>query len=247
MKYKEYVVKEYPNGDRHWYLDGELHRADGPAREHALGHKEWWLNGKRHREDGPAVEYPDGSKEWWVNGKLHRENAPAIEYVNGYKEWYSKGKLHREGGPAIEYSDGSKEWYQNRKLHRADGPAIEYTSGYKAWWANGEEISKEEFDKLSGNKFITIGEVEKKIEVLYDGKYPNTCSGTLIIKVDGGEIYNKSGCCCSTGNVWFDEEWQEHIDIGVLEWEDADCFSEQIAEAVRDKLSEFQVCCGGCV
>ena len=33
------------------------------------GHKSWWLNGKLHREDGPAVEYPNGSKSWWLDGK----------------------------------------------------------------------------------------------------------------------------------------------------------------------------------
>lgn len=40
-----------------------------------------------------------------------------------------------------------------------------------------------------------------KIEVLYDGKYPNTCSGTLQIIVDGKEIYNKMYVCYSTGCV----------------------------------------------
>ena len=29
----------------------------------------WWLNGKLHREDGPAVEWPNGNKEWWLNDK----------------------------------------------------------------------------------------------------------------------------------------------------------------------------------
>ena len=36
-----------------------------------MGAKEWWLNGKLHREDGPAIEWADGSKEWYLNGKLH--------------------------------------------------------------------------------------------------------------------------------------------------------------------------------
>ena len=34
------------------------------------GTKEWYLNGKLHREDGPAIEYADGGKEWYLNGKL---------------------------------------------------------------------------------------------------------------------------------------------------------------------------------
>ena len=80
--------KTYPNGDKWWYLNGDLHREDGPALEYASGTKEWYLNGKRHREDGPAIEWTSGAKEWWLNGDLHREDGPAIEYANGYKVWY---------------------------------------------------------------------------------------------------------------------------------------------------------------
>ena len=76
------------------------------------GTKEWWLNGDLHREDGPAIEYANGDKEWWhLNGKLHREDGPAIEYANGGKWWYLNGKRHREDGPAIEYTNGDKEWW----------------------------------------------------------------------------------------------------------------------------------------
>jgi hypothetical protein len=40
----------------------------------------WFLNGKLHREDGPAVEWTNGSKSWYLNGNLHREDGPAIEW-----------------------------------------------------------------------------------------------------------------------------------------------------------------------
>ena len=33
------------------------------------GTKLWYLNGKLHREDGPAAERPDGTKAWYLNGK----------------------------------------------------------------------------------------------------------------------------------------------------------------------------------
>lgn len=33
----------------------------------------WWIDGELHREDGPAVEYVDGSKEWFLNGKKMTE------------------------------------------------------------------------------------------------------------------------------------------------------------------------------
>jgi hypothetical protein len=41
----EYNVKVWPNGDKEWYLNGDLHREDGPAIELANGDKEWYLNG----------------------------------------------------------------------------------------------------------------------------------------------------------------------------------------------------------
>ena len=66
---KEYIVKVYNNGDRHWFLNDKLHREDGPAAEYADGYKAWFINDKRHREDGPAAEYADGYKAWYINGK----------------------------------------------------------------------------------------------------------------------------------------------------------------------------------
>ena len=86
----EYTVKVYDTGDKHWYLNGLL-----------------------HREDGPAVEWPDGTKSWYLNGKLHREDGPAVEWANGDKSWYLNGKMHREDGPAGEWSNGNKYWYLN--------------------------------------------------------------------------------------------------------------------------------------
>jgi hypothetical protein len=77
------------------------------------GTKFWYLNGELHREDGPAVEYANGNKYWYFNDKFHRENGPAIEWASGAKFWHRNGRRHREDGPAIEYADGDKEWYLN--------------------------------------------------------------------------------------------------------------------------------------
>ena len=73
----------------------------------------WFLNGDLHREDGPAIEWASGCKEWYLKGKLHREDGPACEYASGDKFWYLNGKRHREDGPACEGNDGSKFWYLN--------------------------------------------------------------------------------------------------------------------------------------
>ena len=104
------------------------------------GTKKWYLNGNLHREDGPALEYPHGTKKWYLNGKYHREDGPALEHANGRKEWYLNGKIHREDGPAAELENGDKYWYLNNKLHREDGPAVEYADGDKEWWLNGKQV-----------------------------------------------------------------------------------------------------------
>lgn len=88
---------------KHWYLNGILHREDGPAIEWYDETKEWCQNGLLHREDGPAIERYNGDKEWFLNGKRHREDGPAIERYNGYKEWWLYGYF-------IKYGDQPKDW-----------------------------------------------------------------------------------------------------------------------------------------
>jgi len=46
--YTEYTVRVYPSGTKKWYLNGQRHREDGPAVEHADGSKSWWLNGQEY-------------------------------------------------------------------------------------------------------------------------------------------------------------------------------------------------------
>ena len=87
------------------------------------------------------------------------------------------------------------------------------------------------------------------IRVEYDGSYPTTCMGRLKIYDDDELIYDHQFCCHSTGSVWFDSEWNEHVEEGILLWneDEAKNFNGDIQEAVREKLSNFYVCCGGCV
>jgi hypothetical protein len=59
------------DGTKRWYLNGKLHRTDGPAIEYASGSKEWYLNDRLHRTDGPAIERADGSKEWFLNNRYY--------------------------------------------------------------------------------------------------------------------------------------------------------------------------------
>lgn len=52
-----------------------------------------YVNGILHRVDGPTIIWQDGQKEWYQNGKLHRINGPAIIEPDG-KQWhYLDGQL----------------------------------------------------------------------------------------------------------------------------------------------------------
>ncbi len=86
-------MKVLPDGTKEWFLNGELHRTDGPAIERADGSKEWCLNGELHRTDGPAIEGADGSKVWYLRGRLHRTDGPAYEDADGRKEWWLNGEI----------------------------------------------------------------------------------------------------------------------------------------------------------
>ena len=125
-----------------------------------VGTKRWKnAEGQLHRDDGPAIEHADGSKEWWVEDKLHRLDGPAIEYVNGDKSWFLNSKLHRTDGPAIECANGDKFWYVEGKRHRTDGPAVEYANGDKFWYLEGKKYSEEEFlAKMSNQPKIDTNE-----------------------------------------------------------------------------------------
>jgi hypothetical protein len=41
------VLKKYPDGGKSYYLNGNLHREDGPAIEFLGGYKEWYINGRK--------------------------------------------------------------------------------------------------------------------------------------------------------------------------------------------------------
>ena len=47
-----------------------------------------YVNGKLHREDGPAIIEGNGDKFWMQNHMLHRLDGPASEFADGGKEWF---------------------------------------------------------------------------------------------------------------------------------------------------------------
>jgi hypothetical protein len=97
----------------------------------------YYLNGKLHREDGPAIIWASGTVMFYLKGELHREDGPAVIWASGTVMFYLDGELHRVDGPALIYPDGTQYYYLNGKLHREDGPAIIYTDGTTEFWLNG--------------------------------------------------------------------------------------------------------------
>jgi hypothetical protein len=91
------VVRTYALGQTAHYLNGELHRADGPAMSERRGANRWYWMGRKHRTDGPAVTYVDGRTEFWVHGHRlapHEENVlrtTATNIVRTVLELYSPG------------------------------------------------------------------------------------------------------------------------------------------------------------
>ena len=83
--------------------------------------------------------------------------------------------------------------------------------------------------------------------VSYDGKWPSLCCGTLVLHIDGVEV-NLSDAMASGGSVWFDEDWNEHVDCGVWNVEVPNEYLyliDEINECVNQHVPFG--CCGGCV
>lgn len=84
--------------------------------------------------------------------------------------------------------------------------------------------------------------------VSYDGRFPNLCSGTLVLKIDGVERTMPPCCMRSGGSVTFDSDWCEHVDSGL--WsvdvpDDLMDLKDEIEECVNANVPHG--CCGGCV
>lgn len=88
------------------------------------------------------------------------------------------------------------------------------------------------------------------IEIEYNGKYPNLCSGDLVVIIDGKKWEFPPYCMSSGGNVTFDEEWNEEVTGGewyIQEWPEG--FPEDMKDYVLVEVNDNirWGCCGGCV
>ena len=84
--------------------------------------------------------------------------------------------------------------------------------------------------------------------VSYNGAYPNLCSGTLVLRINGENVEFDPYCMHSGGTVLFDDEWNETVTCGF--WsvdipEEYLYLDDEITECVNDNVPWG--CCGGCI
>lgn len=85
--------------------------------------------------------------------------------------------------------------------------------------------------------------MEKQIEfVSYNGEYPNLCSGTLVLRIDG-ELVSLENCLCSGGGL------DEYYNAYFGEWsvdlpQELKHLEKIITEIVNENIEHG--CCGGC-
>lgn len=102
---------------------------------------------------------------------LHsRGDEPAVLFRDGGKMWCWFGVPHRNGGHAIEHEDGTREWFHKGRRHRIDGPAVERPDGTVEYWLNGNQLSKEDFEKGLAER-IEAARYAEEVEnrVLWEG------------------------------------------------------------------------------
>lgn len=85
--------------------------------------------------------------------------------------------------------------------------------------------------------------------ISYDGKYPNLCSGTLVLEING-ERWEKKYCLASGGRCdmstpdnWFTEHGAWRISEDALP-EKFLPFREEIEKCINENVAPG--CCGGC-
>ena len=69
-------------------IDFKRYIKNNPSQEKKItiltsGDKLWFLNGKLHREDGPAIEWSDGLKQWYLKGELYSEEFLFLKALEG--------------------------------------------------------------------------------------------------------------------------------------------------------------------
>ena len=87
--------------------------------------------------------------------------------------------------------------------------------------------------------------------VSYDGEWPNLCSGSLVIKVNGEEYALPRYILKSGGQVSFDKDWSANVTEGSWSINDRSLPDELKPYWYEiQEIANYNIpwgCCGGCV
>lgn len=88
-----------------------------------------------------------------------------------------------------------------------------------------------------------------RIEIKYDGKFPNLCVGNLLVTVDDQQWDFGTFALYSGGNVLYTDKgkWEIKKDEWAIRWPTD--FPNRFKKAVAQKINETieHGCCGGCL
>lgn len=152
---------------------------------------------------------------------------------------YDKEKEIRE---QILFYDYLMEKYPNKPIYKSLSDSTKNL--YKIFFGS---LTFGVFEKFEG---ILFDNYKKKAKigiefVSYDGEYPNLCSGTLVLKIDGHEVTFPKYCMNSGGSIsgdyWnvYEGEWTVKVP------EEYKVYEKEINKVVNENVEHG--CCGGCI
>lgn len=150
-------------GDQH-FVDDEwlVHSSTGPAIVFYDGSEGWFINGQLHRTDGPALNHK-GRQYYWLYGQefLPKEYQDFVEYFKRLPDTEPAGHLKfivptwkeaisaNKQDIALYMSDnGTYSWIRTKDevLHNLDAPSVFRQDGSYEYWQNGFKLSAEHID-----------------------------------------------------------------------------------------------------
>lgn len=169
----------------------------------------------------------------------------AIEHNKEHRKEYRGAKAcdvtcRNHGG--CSWCEDGRTYSRRRRESVCNEKIREFTMGE---YANGGYHGEEHGDV---DDAMDREHSEHKVEfVSYNGRYPNLCSGILVLRIDGEEIAFDDALT-SGGCVSFSDDWDEYIGYGpwvVNVPEKYRALADKISECVNENVEWG--CCGGCV
>lgn len=148
-------------------------------------------------------------------------------------------KRNEKREPYLE-SDGEADGYPVYDLYECPncGEAYNFEDEHHAYCPEcGQALDWSFEEKSSAVEFVS-----------YDGKYPNLCSGTLVLKINGETVKFPPYCLCSGGSIY--DAGNDYI-ATEGDWV-VTCFprgyqkyADEINKCVNENVEHG--CCGGCI